>query len=107
MNIEKQQNIPPVLEFAKLNDIKIALGTSAYYSMLSDVENKSGKKPTLKEIKKYLMTNDIFLKMVLKNEKLGLRFEKEGESFELKKSEDKNKKREINELMKLPKKQYR
>jgi hypothetical protein len=105
--MEVQNRIPDILEFANLKDIKEALGSAAYYSMLSDVEGLTGKKPSLKAIKKYLSNNEVFLKIVVTNAKLINRYRTEGEAFALKKAQSKANKKEANALMKLPKKQYR
>ncbi len=106
METENKNQIP-ILEFANLKEIKDALGSATFYSMLSDIEGLTGKKPSLKQIKQYLVENEVFVKIVLKNEKLNKRYEIEGEGFALKKENSKKEKKEVNELMKLPKKQYR
>jgi hypothetical protein len=105
--MEVQNTIPEILDFANLKDIKDALGSAAYYSMLSDVEGMTGKKPSLKGIKKYISNNEVFLKIVVTNANLNNRFRAEGQAFALKKAQSKANKKEVNTLMKLPKKQYR
>lgn len=106
METEESQ-IPTILEFANLNEIKDALGSAAFYSMLSDIEGTTGKKPSLKQIKKFLVENEAFLKLVLKNDKLTKRYDMEGEGYTLKKENAKKQRKEVNSLLKLPKKQYK
>ena len=57
-----------LLAFAKPNDIKKALGTQQFYTLLATMEIQLGRKPKLSEIKKYLKENQQFLKPLLTNQ---------------------------------------
>jgi hypothetical protein len=74
----KQSQLPPKLQFASAADIKNALGTSIYYSILSDIEHRTGKKATFGQLKKEIFKVEPYFKKFDSNEKFQ---EKIGQRF--------------------------
>jgi len=66
----KKSQLPPKLQFVSATDIKNALGTSTYYSILTDIENRTGKKATLGQLKLEIFKIEPYFKRFDSNEKL-------------------------------------
>ena len=105
--MEREQS-EKLLAFAKPNDIKKALGTQQFYTLLATMEIQLGRKPKLSEIKKYLKENQQFLKPLLTNQEF---LQKYAAAVEKRNSPEglqtKEKNKKSIEAMALPRKQYK
>ena len=105
--MEREQS-EKLLAFAKPNDIKKALGTQQFYTLLATMEIQLERKPKLSEIKKYIKENQQFLKPLLTSQEF---LQKYAAAVEKRNSPEglqtKEKNKKSLEAMALPRKQYK
>ena len=97
-----------LLSFATNADLKKALGTQTYYTMLATAEVQKGSRPTLKDIKTVIKTSPQYLFPVVQNQELQQKYvqaqQKKMSPEGLQKKADLKK---LNATMSAPKKQYK